>query len=96
MNFSYFKFMRYINKHKVIHYLDLATHFGISEFEAKEIANYLYANKYVSSSNFIDYVPTYKGKHFIRSAIFSFINVNFIDILALIVSIIALIISILK
>lgn len=96
MNFSYFKFMRYINKHKVIHYLDLATRFGISEFEAKEIVDYLYANKYISSSNFIDYVPTYKGKHFIRSAVFSFINVNFIDILALIVSIIALIISILK
>ncbi|MCI7443301.1 MAG: hypothetical protein MSA89_09520 [Clostridium sp.] len=59
-----------------------------------EIENYLKSNGYVHYVGDTNIEPTYKGKHFISSAIFSFVNVNIIDILALIVSIIAIVVSI--
>lgn len=96
MDFSYFKFMNYINKHNKINWTELTVEFEVSKTEAIEIVRYLGKNGYISSIGDTCYQPTYKGKHFIQSAIFSFINVNIIDICALFVSIIALVISLLK
>lgn len=94
MNFSYLKFLMYINKNRKIHWLDLSKKFKLSRTETREIIDYLNSNGYVHYIGDTNIEPTYKGKHFIISAIFSFININIIDILALIVSIIAIIVSI--
>ena len=94
MNFSYLKFLMYINKNRKIHWLDLSKKFNLSKAETLEIVNYLKANGYIHYIGDTNVEPTYKGKHFISSSVFSFINVNIIDILALIVSIVAIIVSI--
>lgn len=94
MDFSYFKFLIYINKNNKIHWLDLSKKFNLTKTETLEIENYLKSNGYIHCVGDTNIEPTYKGKHFISSAIFSFVNVNIIDILALIVSIIAIIVSI--
>lgn len=94
LNFSYLKFLMYINKKCKIHWLDLSKKFNLSKTETREIVNYLKSNGYIHYIGDTNIEPTYKGKHFISSAIFSFININIIDILALIVSIIAIIVSI--
>lgn len=95
MDFSYFKFLMYINKHSKIHWLDLSKKYNLTRSETLEIENYLKSHGYIQYVGDTYIESTYKGKHFISSAIFSFVNVNFIDILALIVSIIAIIVSIL-
>ncbi len=95
MDFSFIKVMIYINKLGRISKSDLENNFQINSNEAHEILNTLYKNGYITYYS-DGYRPTYKGKHIISSAILSFININFIDILALIVAIIALIISIIK
>ena len=93
MDFAYFKFLKYINKNNKINWFELCNIFNISKTEAKEIVHTLYEKGYVYRIGDTGYSSTYKGKHYIKSAIFSFINVNIIDILALIVSIIALIVA---
>lgn len=90
MNFSYFKFMIYINKHSPIHWLDLTSAFGITKTEAKETVNYLSANKYISPVGDTKYRSTYKGKHFIKSIFLDWIFNNLLAIIAIVISIIAL------
>ena len=94
MDFSYFKFLIYINKHPKIHWLNLSKEFNLTRSETQEIKDYLKSNGYIRYIGDTKIESTYKGKHFISSAIFSFVNVNIIDILALIVSIIAIVVSI--
>lgn len=90
MDFSYFKYMNYINKHKRIDFNDLIDEFDISYSESLELLKSLSDDGYITIER-KKYVPTIKGKHFIKSFILTFINVNIINILALIVSIFAFI-----
>lgn len=90
MDFSYIKFLNYFNKNAVSTASNLCEIFNVTPAEADEIVFILHKNGYLYYYQ-NEYKTTYKGKHFILSAIFSFININIIDILALIVSIIALI-----
>lgn len=91
MDFSYFKFMNYINKHKKIDWIDLTIDFKISKSEAREIVKRLRENGYISSVGDTGYLPTIKGKNFILDYFMRWLGINLIAILALIVSIIALI-----
>ena len=93
MDFAYFKFLRYFNHHSVSKSSVLCDVFNLTINEANEIVFVLHKNGYLYFTD-NSYKTTYKGKHFIKSAILSFINVNIIDILALIVSSFALIVSI--
>ena len=94
MDFSYLKFIFYINKKDKILWTDLCDKFGITKSEAREILYVLRKNEYVVAIGDCEYKSTYRSKHIIKSFILSFININFIDILALLVSISALIVSI--
>lgn len=94
MDFSYIKFLLYCNKKDKVSRSELCNHFKLSNKEISKIFSYLKDNNYVIYVGDSYYSSTYRGKHFIQSAIFSFINVNIVDILALIVAIIALIFSI--
>lgn len=94
MNFYCFKFLHYINRHQKVNYSELINHFKVSNKEVCEIINMLYNNGFVTKLGNECVQSNYKGKHYLQSSILSFINVNIIDVIALIFSIIAVIISI--
>lgn len=91
MDYAYFKYIAYINKCKSINVQELSDKFNLSTPETIEVIKVLCNNGYLYYCGDTKYSPTIKGKGFTNSYILSFINVNIIDILALIVSIIALI-----
>ena len=91
IDFSYLKFLIYCNKKDKVSRAELCDHFNISSREISKIFSYLKENNYIIYIGETYYASTYRGKHIIQSAVFSFINVNIINILALVVSIIALI-----
>ena len=91
MDYSYFKYMSYINKHKKISWVDMSDYFKISKDDAREIVNVLKEQGYIRYIGDTQLIPTIKGKYFKKSYILSFINVNIVNILALIVSILAFI-----
>lgn len=91
MDYAYFKFMSFINKNKKINVKELADKFNLSTPETIEVIKTLCNDGYLYCCGDIEYAPTIKGKYFFKSFFLNFINVNIIDILALIVSILAFI-----
>lgn len=92
LNFSYIKFLKYINKVDKVSMKDLMNKYNINNADASKILNCLVENKYIYYTS-TGYHSTYKGKHFISDWLMHWLGINFIAILALIVSTIALIFS---
>lgn len=90
MDFSYFKYLPYINKQDKISYKNICDKFGISKEDAKNILMTLARNDYLAHSADIYYKTTFKGKHFLKSIVLEWLFRNLLSIIAIIISIIAL------
>ena len=90
MDFSYFKYMFYINKRKNISWTDLCIEFKVSKSEAREIVKSLRETGYISPVNDTCYIPTLKGKNFFKTFIGQWLLNNLLAIIAIVISIIAL------
>lgn len=90
MDFSYFKYLSYINKHGKISWVELTKHFNISKSETIEIVSTLKQQGYISYRGDTQVISTIKGKSFIKSFILKWLSKNILPIIAIIISIIAL------
>ena len=90
MDFSYFKYMFYINKHKNINWTDLCIDFKVSKPEAREIVKYLRDTGYISNVSDTRYISTIKGQKFFTTFISQWLLNNLLAIIAIVISIIAL------
>lgn len=90
MDFPYYKYLIYTNKQGKICRKDLCDKFNLNNNDVYNIINTLSDNGYIKFSRDVYYVPTYKGKHFIISLIAKWLFTNFLAIIAIIISIIAL------
>lgn len=91
MDKSFNKFVNYINKRKTISLDELEIKFNLTPYETYEIIKTLYKNKYIIPLGDDEYQATYKSKTYKKSFFLSWFSQNIIAILALIVSIVALI-----
>lgn len=90
MDFSYFKYLPYINKQDRVSYKDICNKFGIVKSDAQNILITLAKNDYLKHSSDIYYKSTFKGKHFFKSILLEWLFRNLLSIVAIIISIIAL------
>ena len=90
MDFSYYKYLTYISKNGFTTKDDLKRVFHLCSDDVNEILNTLKENGYIIVLQDYMYYSTYKGKTFLPSALFSWIIQNFLSIIAIIISIIAL------
>jgi len=82
--------MLYINKHQKVSWVELADYFKISKADAREIVSALKEQEYISYIGDTKFVPTIKGKTFLKSFILNWLFNNVLAIIAIIISIIAL------
>lgn len=90
MDKSFNKFLNYINKRKIVSLDELESKFKLSPYEAFEIITTLCKNEYIIPLGDDKYQATYKSKTYKKSSFLDWFYKNIIAILALIVSIIAL------
>ena len=90
MSFSYYKYLFYINNEGFTTVCDLQSAFHLNDEDIQDILNTLIKNGYVRVFKDFMYFRTYKGKHFIPSAICKWLYDNFLAIIAIIISIVAL------
>lgn len=90
MDFSYFKYLIYINTQGFTSIYDLESAFSLESEDIENILNTLVENGYVRVFKDFLYFPTYKGKHFLPSAVLKWLYDNFLSIIAIVISIIAL------
>ena len=91
LDYSYRKFIKYIKKcNNGVRIVDLENKFKITDSEARKIMNALFEENLVASKSYY-FVPTTKCKMYFINESYDFLKSNLIAILALIVSITALI-----
>lgn len=90
MDFSYFKYLIYINIEGFTTISDLQSAFNLKNEDIQDILNTLIKNGYVRVFKDFMYFPTYKGKHFILSSTFKWLYNNILSIIAIVISLIAL------
>lgn len=90
MDQSFNKFVNYINKNKIVSIDDLETKFKLSPYEAYEIIQTLHKNKYIIALGDNEYQATYKSKTYKKSSFLTWLYNNWLSIIAIIISIIAL------
>lgn len=91
MDKSFYKFVNYINKRKIVSLDELESKFKLNSYEAFEITKTLCKNEYIIPLGDDEYQATYKSKTYKKSSFLNWLYKNIISILALIVSIIALV-----
>lgn len=90
MDFSYIKFLLYINKKEHVSKSELCKQFNITPSDAFKIFTYLKDNDYIVYASDTSCRSTYKGQHIIRVLFVNWLLKNFLSIIAIIISIIAL------
>lgn len=90
MDFSYYRYLVYINIEGFTTIEDMKSAFGLNTEDIQNILNTLIQNGYVRIYKNFMYFPTYKGKHFFLSKLCKWLYNNFLSIIAIIISIIAL------
>lgn len=90
MDFAYLKFLLYINKKEKVSKSELCKHFNISPNDAVKIFSYLKDNDYIVYAGDNCCRSIYKGKHIISFILINWLYKNFLSIIAIIISIIAL------
>lgn len=90
MDKSFNKFVRYFNKHSEVSIDELRSVFKLELVEAVEIIRTLSQNKYIISIGDNKYQSTYKAKTSIKSSLISWISNNWLSVIAIVISIIAL------
>ena len=90
MDKSFNKFVRYFNKHSEVSIDELRSVFKLELIETVEIIRTLSQNKYIISIGDNKYQSTYKAKTYIKSSLISWISNNWLSVIAIVISIIAL------
>ena len=90
MDFSYYKYLFFIKNLDIVSYKDLCDKFHLSKADARNILNTLHSNEFIKFYGDTKYSVTFKCKHFIKSIAVKWLFNNFLAIIAIIISIIAL------
>ncbi len=90
MDKSFNKFLKYINKNNIVSLDDFENKFKLNTYETYEIIKTLQKNNYIISLGDDEYQATYKSKTYKKSSFLDWIYANWLSIIAIIVSIIAL------
>lgn len=90
MDFSYIKFLLYINKNEKVSKSQLCKHFNITPSDAHKIICYLKENDYITFCGDTHFYSLHKGKHIIKFLLIDWLSKNALSIIAIIISIIAL------
>lgn len=90
MDKSFNKFLKYINKNNIVSLDDFENKFKLNTYETYEIIKTLQKNNYIISLGDDEYQATYKSKTYKNSSFLDWIYANWLSIIAIIVSIIAL------
>ncbi len=90
MNESFNKFLKYINEKNIISLKDFEKHFHLNNYEVIEIIKTLCQNQYLIALGNDEYQATYKSKTYFKTSVTSWFISNWLSIVAIIISIIAL------
>lgn len=90
MDKSFYKFINYINKNGTVSLEQLCQDFNLSLVETVEIIKTLCKNQYIIALGNDKYQSTYKAKTYVESSFLSWLYNNWLSIIAIIISIIAL------
>lgn len=90
MDKSFNKFLKYLNKEKIVSLENLKDHFNLSMHEALEVIKNLCSNQYAIAIGDSKYQATYKAKNHFKNSIITWLINNWLSIIAIIISIIAL------
>ena len=87
---SFYKFLKYINKKKIVSLDEFIKHYNLDVYEAYEIIKILCKNQYIIAIGDNKYKATYKSKNHLKSSFVAWLINNWLSIIAIIISIIAL------
>ena len=90
MDKSFYKFLKYINKKKIVSLDELKNRYNLDMYETYEIVKILCKNQYIVAIGDNKYKATYKSKSHFKSSVVSWIINNWLSIIAIIISIVAL------
>ena len=90
MDKSFNKFLKYINKNHIVSLDELESKFKLSTYETYEIIKTLQKNDYIIPLGDDEYQSTYKSKTYKKSSFLNLLYTNWLTIIAIIISIIAL------
>lgn len=93
MDFSYYKYLKFINKQSKVSYHDLVNKYSLDKQDATNILVTLAKHEYLRRIGDIYFQSTFKGKHFKRSLIFEWLFKNLLAIIDLIIAIFGVIIA---
>ena len=83
---SFYKFLKYINKKKIVSLDELKNRYNLDMYETYEIVKILCKNQYIVAIG----DNKYKAKSHFKSSVVSWIINNWLSIIAIIISIVAL------
>ena len=90
MDRSFNKFLKYINEKKIVSLKEFEKHFNLNMYETVEIIKTLCKNQFILPIGDDKYQATYKSKTYFKNSIVSWLINNWLSIIAIIISIIAL------
>lgn len=93
MDFSYFKYLPYINKQDKISYKQICNKFSVDKTDARNILITLAKNEYLTHIGDTYFKSTFKGKHFIKSLVAEWLFKNLLAIIDLIIAILGVVIA---
>lgn len=93
MDFSYYKYLRFINKQPKVTYQDLVDRYKLDKLDSRNILITLARNEYLTHIGDTYYISTFKGKHFIKSLLAEWLFKNLLAIIDLIIAIFGLVIA---
>lgn len=100
MPFSYLKFLNYCNKllkkNTIVYYSDLIKKFRLNNDEIDNVINELVSLNLVTKVGRTTFITTYKGKYAVSSYFIEWLFTYFVSIVALILSVVSIMVTLLK
>ncbi len=93
MDFSYYKYLKFINKQPKVTYHNLVDRYKLDTLDARNVLITLAKNEYLTHIGDTYYISTFKGKHFIKSLVSEWLFKNLLAIIDLIIAIFGVIIA---
>lgn len=93
MDFSYYKYLKFINKQPKVSYHNLADKYNLDKQDARNILITLAKNEYLAHIGDTYFKSTFKGKHFIKSLVAEWLFKNLLAIIDLIIAILGVVIA---
>lgn len=93
MDFSYYKYLKFINKQPKVSYYNLADKYNLDKQDSRNILITLAKNEYLTHIGDTYFKSTFKGKHFIKSLVVEWLFKNLLAIIDLIIAILGVVIA---